>query len=88
MKTGDTVWIHPHGSPRDAVPATVDLISSNGRSIALRLRQEPPWCRLTDGFLMQQEDFRIAMLLYRETIGPWIEIVHDGHYEIEKARPQ
>ena len=88
MKTGATVWIHPHGSPREAVPATVDLISSNGRSVALRLREKPPWCRITDGFLMHQEDFRIAMLLHREKIGPWIEMVHHGYYEIEESKPQ
>ena len=88
MKTGATIWIHPHGSPREAVAATIDLISSNGRSIALRLHGKPPWCRITDGFFLHQEDFRIAMLLYREKLGPWIEVVHHGHYEIEESKPQ
>jgi hypothetical protein len=88
VKTGATVWIHPHGSPQGAVPATVDLISSNGRSVALHLREKPPWCRIADGFLMGKEDFRIAVLLYREKIGPWIEMVHHGYYEIEESKPQ
>ena len=88
MKTGATVWIHPHGSPREAVPATVDLISSNGRSVALRLREKPTWCRITDGFFVHPEDLRIAVLLHREKIGPWIELVHHGHYEIEESKPQ
>ena len=88
MKTGDTVWIHPHGSPREAVAARIDLISSNGRSIALRLHEKPPWCRITDGFLLHQEDLRIAVLLYREKIGPWIEMVQHGYYEIEESKPQ
>jgi len=26
------------------------------------------------------------MLLYRERFGPWIELVHEGHYEIEEKR--
>jgi hypothetical protein len=88
VKTGGTVWIHPHGSPREAVAATIDLISSNGRSIAVRLHEKPPWCRIADGFFLHQEDFRIAMLLHREKIGPWIEMVHHGHYEIGDSRPQ
>lgn len=87
MKTGDTVWIHPHGSPRESAAATIDLISSNGRSIALSLHEKPPWCRIA-GFLSHQEDFRIAMLLHRQRIGPWIEIVNHGHYEIEESKPQ
>jgi len=87
MKIGDTVWIHPHGSPRDAVPATIDLISSNGLSIALHVRAKPPWCKVRDDSLPPQEDFRIAVLLYREKIGPWIEIVNHGHYEIEESKP-
>ena len=86
MKTGDTVWIHPHGSPGESAAATIDLISSNGRSIALSLHEKPPWCRIGDGFLLHQEDFRIAMLLHRLEIGPWIEIVNRGHYEIEASK--
>jgi len=88
MKTGDTVWIHPHSSPRESVAATIDLISSSGRSIALSLHERPPWCRIADGFLLQQEDLRIAMLLHRQEIGPWIEIVNHGHYEIEESKPR
>ena len=88
MKNGDTVWIHPHGSPQDAVPATIDLISANERSIALRLHEKPVWCRIADGFFLHQEHGQIAMLLYREKLGPWIEMVHQGHYEIEETKPR
>jgi hypothetical protein len=88
MKTGDTVWIHPHGSPGESAAATIDLISSNGRSVALSLHEKPPWCRIADGLLMHQEDLRIAILLHRQEIGPWIEIVNRGHYEIEESKPQ
>jgi len=28
------------------------------------------------------------MMLYHEKIGPWIEMVHHGHCEIEESRPQ
>jgi hypothetical protein len=88
VKTGDTVWIHPHGSPGESAAATIDLISSNGRSVALSLHEKPPWCRVADGVLLHHEDFRIAVLLYREKIGPWIEIVNQGHYEIEESKPR
>lgn len=87
MKAGDTVWIHPHGSPQQSVEATVDRISANQRSIALRLREKPVWCRIDDGFFLHQDHGQIAMLLSREKFGPWIELVHQGHYEIEEKKP-
>ena len=87
MKSGDTVWIHPHGSPHENVAATIDLISANQRSIAIRLHEKPAWCRVADGFFLHQGHGQIAMLLYREKFGPWIEMVHQGHYEIEETKP-
>jgi len=88
VKAGDTVWIHPHGSPHLAVEATIDALSRNQRSIAVRLRHKPSWCRIADGFFVHQEHAQIAMLLYREKVGPWIELVHKGHYEIEETKPE
>lgn len=29
-----------------------------------------------------------SVLLYREKIGPWIEVMHRGLYEIEGSKPQ
>jgi len=87
VKSGDTVWIHPHGSPEQAVGATIDLISANQRSISIRLHEKPVWCRVDDGFFLHQDYGQIAMLLYREKFGPWIEIVRQGHYEIEETKP-
>ena len=92
IQNGGAVWVYPHGSPDEAVTATVDLISGNGRAIAIRLNEKPPWCRIKDGFLLHPEDFRIAMLLSREAvddqpIGPWIEIMGGGHYEIDQEKP-
>lgn len=84
MKTGARVWIHPHGLRRESVLATIDFISSNGRSIALSLHEKPAWCGIIDGYILHQEDFRIAMLLHRLEFGPWLEIVNHGHYEIEE----
>ncbi len=88
MKIGDTVWIHPHGSPHQAVEAAIDHLSENQRSIALWLREKPIWCRVADGFFIHQEHAHIAMVLYREKLGPWIEFVHQGHYEIEARKPE
>lgn len=91
IRNGGTVWVYPHGSPREAVTATVDLISGNGRAIAIRLNRKP-WCQIADGSFLHRDDFRIAMLLTREAvddepIGPWIEVVGGGHYEIEERPP-
>ncbi len=93
MMNGQTVWIYPHGSPGQAVEARIDLLSNNGRSIALRLRGKPDWCRIDGGLLLHQEDFRAEMLLLREAIdgqpiGPWQEIFRGGQYEIEESEPQ
>ena len=85
MGRGDTVMVHPHGSPDQGVKATVDLISGNGCSIALRLHEKPSWVRIAEGVLLHKEDLRIEMLLMRESVGPWIEVVHQGHYEIEEV---
>ena len=92
IQNGGTVWVYPHGSPDEAVTATVDLISDNGRAIAIRLNEKPSWCRVTNGFLLHRADYRIAMLLSREAlgdqpVGPWIEMMGGGHYEIDKEKP-
>ena len=87
MRTGDTVWVYPHGSPREAVAATVDILSGSGRSIALRLHERPEWCRIEDGFLVHKEDGRIEMLLSSYPVGPWVEIFRGGHYEIDETQP-
>jgi hypothetical protein len=89
---GGAVWVYPHGRPDEAVTATVDLISSNGLSIAIRLSDKPSWCRIANGFLLHTQYSQIEMLLMRhaidgQPIGPWVEIVGGGHYEIEERPP-
>lgn len=82
------VWIHPHGKPEQAVEARVELISENQRSIALMLADKPVWVKIVESGVMLFGDGRgIAMLLMRESVGPWIELVGGGHYEIEEERP-
>jgi len=92
IQNGGTVWVYPHGRPDEAVTATVDLISGNGLSIAIRLSDKPSWCRIADGFLLHTQYSQIEMLLMREAVdgqpvGPWIELARGGHYEIEQSKP-
>jgi hypothetical protein len=48
----------------------------------------PVFCRriLDDGGKVgiDRRDGKVVMLLYRESIGPWIELQGGGHYEIEE----
>lgn len=88
MVNGDTVWVYPHGKPKQASPATVELISSNERSIALKLTEKPSWARIVvEGVFMFKDGTGIAMLLTRESVGPWVEMTGRGHYEIEDHKP-
>lgn len=63
------MWVYPHGSPGEAVTATVDLISENQRSIALRLREKPSWVRIADGILLHKDYGQIEIRMMREAIG-------------------
>jgi hypothetical protein len=83
MKTGDAVWVYPHGSPQDAITATVELMSGNQRSCALTLDTWPTWCRS-----FNKTTGQALMLLFRYEVGPWIELGGGGHYEIEPNRPE
>jgi hypothetical protein len=88
ISNGGTVWVHPHGHPEQAVEATVEIVASNQRSIALKLAEKPVWVRIIDtGAFLCKDGTGIAMLLTRESIGPWEEITGGGHYEIEEEKP-
>lgn len=90
MTRGDTVWVHPHGKPTERVDAVVDLLSRNERSIALRLLTVPNWIRRNireGGMFIHVEHAQVEMLLTREVVGPWVEIVGGGHFEITE-QPQ
>ncbi len=93
IENNAVVWVHPHGSPEQAVKATVDVISNNKRAIAIRLHckpaDKPAWVRFIAGSVLVHRDYvQIEMLLLRETIGPWEELLQRGHYEIEKDKPE
>ena len=87
MRTGDTVWVHPNSEDRCAMAAHVDLLSANGKSIALRLHEKPSWFRIADGAFLHKDDGRIEMLLLRDSVGaPWVDTVSGLEYEISEAK--
>ena len=89
MKTGDTVWVHPVFDSAGAQAGHVDLLSSNGKSIALRLGDKPSWLRIADGgVLLRKDDGRIEMLLMRDSEGaPWVDTISGKEYEIKETKP-
>jgi len=89
MKTGDTVWVHPVFDSAGAQAGHVDLLSSNGKSIALRLGDKPSWLRIADGgVLLRKDDGRIEMLLMRDSVGAaWVDTISGKEYEIKETKP-
>lgn len=87
MTAGQKVSVYPHGKPAEAAAGSVVIISANQRSIAVAFEDKPPFCICKDGFTMHPQ-FGIIMLAMRESVGPWIEMVGGGHYEIEARREQ
>ena len=87
MKTGDTVWIHPATGARDAMAAHVDLLSANGRSVALKLVDRPAWFRIDGGVFLRKDGGAIEMLLMREEDGRWRDVANGQPYEIKEANP-
>jgi len=88
MKVGDQVKVYPHGSPDKSAIGEVAKLSSNGLSIAVIFGDKPPFFRVKDGYAIHV-NFGATMLARREELdgkpwGPWIEIFHEGHYEIEE----
>ena len=88
MSTGDSVWVHPLSNPGGAARAYVDLVSSNGKSVALRLEDKPSWFRVMDGVFLHKEDGRIELLLLRDAIdAPWVDTITGKQYEIKETKP-
>ena len=89
MKTGDTVWVHPLFDSAGAQAAQVDLLSSNGKSIALCLGDKPSWFHIADGgVFLRKDDGRIEMLLLRDSVdAPWVDSISGKQYEIKETKP-
>ena len=92
MKAGDRVTVYPHGSPDKAAEATVLIISSNGRSIAVAFEDNPPFAIIRGQMAaIIHPEHGLIMLATREELngrpwGPWVEMAGRGHYEIEELQ--
>jgi hypothetical protein len=89
IAAGDQVKVSVHGEDRFAL-AEVLICSANQRSIAVAFDDKPHFARYP--LQIDKRDGRIVMLLRREAVenqpvGPWIEVMNGGHYEIEKGEP-
>ena len=78
-----TVWVYPHGAPEKACEATVVCLGKTQRCILLRLHCMPVWAKAKTPYSPKA----LLMVLWRYTVGPWLEISNAGHYEIDEERP-
>jgi|SRR5215471_10854590 len=92
MKKGDYVVVHPHGFPHMKAVAQVAIISDNKRAIAVGFDERPPFhTQIKDPLAIAiHPEYGIMLFAHREAIdgipvGPWIEMVGGGHYEIEET---
>jgi len=83
MKTGDMVKVYPHGSPGQAAEGKVLIVSGNQKAVTVGFEEKPPFAIVRDIMAISPRDDMITMFLYRYEIGPWVEMVGGGHYEIE-----
>jgi len=87
--TGQRVRVYPHGSPEQAAPGAVLIISANQRSIAVAFDDKPPFViDRSGGMTLLRDEGKLVMLAMREEIGgrpwgPWVEHRGGGHFEIE-----
>jgi hypothetical protein len=79
------VRVYPHGDESKAAVGKVVVISGNQRSIAVAFEHIPPFAfqngPLGVGIHAEHGPMFFA---YRYEIGPWIEMMGMGHYEIEE----
>jgi hypothetical protein len=87
MKVGDRVKVYPHGSPGESAIGEVEMLSDNGRAIAVVFGDKPPFFRAKDGYAIHL-NLGATLLARRgengKSLGPWIEVFHEGRYEIEE----
>jgi hypothetical protein len=83
MTVGDRVRVYPHGSPALASVGKVVVISENQRSIAVALDHLP---RIGAGAMAIHPGLGAVLLIAtRQEVGPWVDLLNQGHYEIEEA---
>jgi hypothetical protein len=83
---GESVRVWPHGDEGKTAVGTVTIISENQRSIAVAFEHIPPFAFDNGPLGVGIHPEHGAMFFaFREAVGPWIEIMGMGHYEIEAA---
>jgi hypothetical protein len=85
MTAGSRVRVFPHGQPELAAVGTIRLISGSQRSIAVTFGDPPPFAFAQGAPMPVHVEEGITFLAFREKVGPWIELLGMGHYEIEDA---
>jgi hypothetical protein len=85
LHLNDNVRVWPHGKVDQVAVGKVLLISSNQRSIAIAFDHIPPFAS-ANGVAIHP-DHGVMFFASRFDVGPWIEMVGSGHYEIEIERP-
>lgn len=63
--SGDTVRVHPRDRPELAAPATVLLISDNGRAIAVAFEDKPPFPLSPRGGMLVHPGYGIVLMATR-----------------------
>jgi len=88
LTKGDRVKVYPHGAPDKWAEATVLIISTNKRAIAVAFDDKPPFVIDPRGMTIHRELCKIVMMAARAELdgkpwGPWVEEMAGGHFEIE-----
>ena len=82
----ESVRVWPHGDEGKAAVGKVVLISGNQRSIAVAFEHIPPFA-FDNGPLGVgiHPEHGAIFCAFRFEVGPWIEMMGMGHYEIERV---
>jgi hypothetical protein len=79
------VRVYPHGDESKAAVGKVIIISGNQRSIAVAFEHIPPFAFDNGPLGVGINPEHGAMFFAcRYEVGPWIEMMGMGHYEIEE----
>jgi hypothetical protein len=81
----ENVRVFPHGDEGKAAVGKIVAISENQRSIAVGFEHIPPFAFDNGPLGVGINPEHGAMFFaYRHEVGPWVEMMGMGHYEIER----
>lgn len=81
---GDIVDVWPAGKPHPKARATVLIISSNQRSIAVAFGDKPPF-QIHDGWVIHPTHGLTMFATRADAAGLWSEMLQGRQFEIEKS---